>query len=71
MAVIGAATSLLSAYCYLGVVVTMYMRQGVPQTTSEPWLSLTWGSMVVLTVLVSLVPAPLFAWASQAVLKLF
>ena len=71
LAVIGVVTSLISAYYYLRVVVTMYMREGEPQTTSEPWLNLTWGSMAVLTVLVSLVPAPLFAWASQAVLKLF
>jgi NADH-quinone oxidoreductase subunit N len=71
LAVIGVLTSLISAYYYLRVVVTMYMRDGEPQTTSEPWLNLTWGSMAVLTVLVSLVPAPLFAWASEAVLKLF
>jgi hypothetical protein len=49
----------------------MYMRDGEPETTSEPWLNLTWGAAAVLTVVVSLVPAPLFDWASQAVLKLF
>jgi NADH-quinone oxidoreductase subunit N len=71
LAVIGVLTSLISAYYYLRVVVTMYMREGEPETTSEPWLNLTWGLSAVLTVLVSLVPAPLFDWASQAVLKLF
>jgi NADH-quinone oxidoreductase subunit N len=71
LAVIGVLTSLISAYYYLRVVVTMYMRDGEPQTTSEPWLNLTWGTAAVLTVVVSLVPAPLFDWASQAVLKLF
>ncbi len=71
LAVIGVLTSVISAYYYLRVVVTMYMRDGDPQTTSEPWLNLTWGAMAVLTVLVSLVPAPLFDWASQAVLRLF
>ncbi len=71
LAVIGVLTSLISAYYYLRVVVTMYMRDGEPQTTSEPWLNLTWGAAAVLTVVVSLVPAPLFDWASQAVLKLF
>jgi NADH-quinone oxidoreductase subunit N len=71
LAVIGVVTSLISAYYYLRVVVTMYMRDGEPQTTSEPWLNLTWGAAAVLTVVVSLVPAPLFDWASQAVLKLF
>ncbi len=71
LAVIGVLTSLISAYYYLRVVVTMYMREGEPETTSEPWLNLTWGLAAVLTVIVSLVPAPLFDWASQAVLKLF
>jgi NADH-quinone oxidoreductase subunit N len=71
LAVIGVLTSLISAYYYLRVVVTMYMRDGDPETTSEPWLNLTWGTAAILTVLVSLVPSPLFDWASQAVLKLF
>jgi NADH-quinone oxidoreductase subunit N len=71
LAVIGVLTSLISAYYYLRVVVTMYMRDGEPETTSEPWLNLTWGTAAVLTVLISIVPAPLFDWASQAVMKLF
>lgn len=71
LAIIGVLTSLISAYYYLRVVVTMYMQEGDPETTSEPWLNLTWGATAVLTVLVSLIPAPLFDWASQAVLKLF
>jgi NADH-quinone oxidoreductase subunit N len=69
--VIGILTTLISAYYYLRVVVTMYMREGDPETTSEPWLNLTWGASAVLTVLVSLIPSPLFDWASQAVMKLF
>jgi NADH-quinone oxidoreductase subunit N len=71
LAVIGVLTSLISAYYYLRVVVTMYMREGEPQTASEPWLNLTWGLSALLTVIVSLVPQTLFAWASAAVLKLF
>lgn len=71
LAVIGVLTSLISAYYYLRVVVTMYMRDGEPEITSEPWLNLTWGAAALVTVVVSLVPAPLFDWASQAVLRLF
>jgi len=71
LAVIGVLTTLISAYYYLRVVVTMYMREGDPEITSESWLNLTWVVSAVLTVLVSLVPGPLFDWASQAVLKLF
>src|SRR5574341_1004839 len=71
LAVIGVLTSLISAYYYLRVVVTMYMREGEPETTAEPWLNIAWAVSALLTVIVSLVPQYLFAWASQAVLKLF
>jgi NADH-quinone oxidoreductase subunit N len=71
LAVIGVLTSLISAYYYLRVVVTMYMQSGDPGTEKEPWLDLTWGLAALATVVLSLVPAALFAWASGAVLTLF
>jgi NADH-quinone oxidoreductase subunit N len=71
LAVIGVLTSLISAYYYLRVVVTMYMRDGEPHVTHEWWLDFTIGATAVATVVVSLVPAWLFDWASQAVLKSF
>ncbi len=69
LAVIGVLTSLISAYYYLRLVVIMYMRPGEPQTVSTPWLNLTWGAMAILTVVLSLIPAPLFWWASQSILR--
>jgi NADH-quinone oxidoreductase subunit N len=71
LALIGVLTSLVSAYYYLRVVVIMYMREGEPRRTHERWLDLTTGAAAVVTVAVSLMPAPLFALASEAVLKLF
>jgi len=71
LAIIGVLTSLISAFYYLRVVVIMYMREGEPKTTSEPWLNLTWVAMASLTVILSFIPATLFQWASQAVMKLF
>jgi len=71
LAVIGVLTSLISAYYYLRVVVTMYMRDGDPQITRERWLELTVGAMAALVVLASLFPQTLFDWASQALLKIF
>ena len=71
LAVIGVLTSLISAYYYLRVVVIMYMRDGEPETVREPWLNITWGATAVITVVLSLLPQYLFAWASAAVLKLF
>jgi NADH-quinone oxidoreductase subunit N len=71
LAVIGVLTSLISAYYYLRVVVVMYMREGDPTMAREPWLDLTTALTAILTVVFCIVPAPLFAWASEAVLKLF
>jgi NADH-quinone oxidoreductase subunit N len=71
LAIIGVLTSLISAYYYLRVVVTMYMKDGEPETTREDWLDLTWGVTALATVVLSFLPMALFAWASEAVLKLF
>ena len=71
LAIIGVVTSLISAYYYLRVVVTMYMQDGEPETEREFWLGFTTAGAALVTVIVSLVPGVLFAWASEAVLKLF
>ncbi len=71
LAIIGVLTSLISAYYYLRVVVTMYMREGDPETAREPWLDFTWALSAVATVVLSFLPAALFTWASGAVLHLF
>ena len=69
LAIIGVVTSLISAYYYLRVVVTMYMREGEPTAEREFWLDLTWGAMALVTVIVSFMPQWLFVLASTAVLK--
>lgn len=71
LAIIGVVTSLISAYYYLRVVVTMYMREGEPETVSEPWLNLTWAVSAILTVLLGIFPSQLFNWATTAVFRLF
>ena len=71
LAIIGVLTSLVSAYYYLRVVVIMYMRDGEPSTEREAFLSLTTIATAVATVVISLVPQFLFAWAYGATLKLF
>jgi NADH-quinone oxidoreductase subunit N len=71
LAIIGVITSLISAYYYLRVVVTMYMKDGQPDITRETWLGFTTALAAVVTVLFSLIPQPLFSWASEAILKLF
>ncbi|NWG33027.1 MAG: NADH-quinone oxidoreductase subunit N [Chloroflexi bacterium] len=71
LAMIGVLTSLISAYYYLRVVVTMYMKDGEPTVERETWLGLATGVTAAVTVVASLVPQSLFAWASEAVLNLF
>jgi NADH-quinone oxidoreductase subunit N len=71
LAIIGVLTSLVSAYYYLRVVVIMYMHEGEPVTERETFLDLTTIATAVATVVISLVPQFLFAWASSAVLMLF
>lgn len=71
LAIIGVLTSLISAYYYLRVVVTMYMRDGEPQTEREFWLGLTTLGAAAATVLLSLAPQWLFVLAKDAVFGLF
>jgi NADH-quinone oxidoreductase subunit N len=69
LAVIGVLTSLISAYYYLRVVVTMYMRAGDGEVETEPWLSFTTTITAVATVVLQFLPAALFALAAGVVLK--
>lgn len=71
LAVLGVLTSLVSAYYYLRVVIKMYMEDGDPAVVRESWLDFAIGAMAVLTVVISFFPAPLFDWASKAMLSLF
>jgi len=69
LAIIGVLTSLISAFYYLRLVVIMYMHEGEPKAVSEGWLNFTWGAMALATVLFSFLPASLFGWAAQALIK--
>jgi len=71
LALIGVLTSLVSAYYYLRVVIFMYMRDGEPEASKEPWLLITaYGSAIGIIVL-SLFATPILYWVSQAVLRLY
>ncbi len=69
LAVLGVLTSLLSVYYYLRVVIYMFMRPGEPQARQERWLALTWGGMAVAVLALGLFAAPIFRWASQALMR--
>lgn len=70
LALIGVITSLISAYYYLRLVVIMYMRDGEPQVRREGWLYATALGSAAATVVLAIFAAPLFQWASQALLQL-
>jgi NADH-quinone oxidoreductase subunit N len=71
LALIGVLTSLVSAYYYLRVVVIMYMWEGEPEIYRNTWLNLTAIATAVGTVVLAIFAAPLFQWASMALLKAF
>jgi NADH-quinone oxidoreductase subunit N len=66
LALVGVITSLVSAYYYLRIVIVMYMQEGEPETRSEFWLSGSVGLTALVTLLVGVIPGPLFALASRA-----
>jgi len=68
LALIGLLTSVVSAFYYLRILVIMYMSDGEPVVRSEPWINFTAVAAAVLILVLSLVPGPLFAWASQALM---
>jgi NADH-quinone oxidoreductase subunit N len=71
LALVGVIASLISAYYYLRVVVIMYMREGVPVVTQEPWLRFVAYGSAIGVVLLGIFSSPLLSLASRAILLLF
>jgi NADH-quinone oxidoreductase subunit N len=71
LAIVGVLTSLVSAYYYLRVVVTMYMQTGNPTIHNDTGLRLTAAGAALGTVLLFIFSQPLFDWASRALLQIF
>jgi len=73
LAVIGVLNSVISVYYYVGVLVRMYMVEGVleiPVPSSRPYLFATLLITIAGTILVGLFPGPLFELARQSFLAL-
>ncbi len=70
LVIIGVLTSVFSAYYYLRIVVMMFMRDGEATANLRPTLNVAVGVTAVATLVFGLLPAPLLAWASQALLEL-
>ncbi len=69
-AIVGVATSVVSAFYYLRVVLVMFMRDGEVQVSLKPALALALAVTTVGTVALGIVPAPLFRLAQDALLAL-
>lgn len=70
LALIGVVTSLVSAYYYLRVVIIMYMREGEGETLINPALDFTVAVTATATFLFGLLPGPLMALATNALLAI-
>jgi NADH-quinone oxidoreductase subunit N len=70
LAIIGVLTSIFSAFYYLRVIVIMFMREGEATADSHPTLNAAVGATAIATLVFGVLPAPLLAWASQALLEL-
>jgi NADH-quinone oxidoreductase subunit N len=70
LALIGLLTSLLSAYYYLRVVVTMYMKPGEPEARGEAWINLLAVGSAAAALILAFFPGQLLDAAVRAVLKL-
>ncbi len=66
LAIVGVLTSLVSAYYYLRVIVTMYMREGEPETSGEPLLNTTVWAAALGTFVFGVLPGPLLALVEHA-----
>jgi NADH-quinone oxidoreductase subunit N len=71
LAIVGVLASLISAYYYLRLIVVMFMQEGSPEVHSERWLNLTTAATALATVLLFIFAQPLFAWAAQALIRIF
>ncbi len=73
LAVIGVLNSVVSAYYYIWIIVTMYMREGAlepPSLAARPYLAATIGIAFAATVVLGVFPALGFALARGGILSL-
>ncbi|HLF03336.1 MAG TPA: proton-conducting transporter membrane subunit, partial [Anaerolineales bacterium] len=71
LAVVGVATSLISAFYYLRVVQVMWMKPGEGAATPSRATNVVVGLTALATFIVGLAPDPLFSLARSALLAIF
>jgi len=68
--IVGVLTSVISAFYYVRVILTMYMREGTTEAQVKPALMAALVIAVVVTFLAGIIPSPLYEMAQQALLRL-
>jgi NADH-quinone oxidoreductase subunit N len=68
--IIGVLTSVVSAFYYMRVVVFMYMRDGEGKPVMQPALGIALAITAIGTLVLGIVPAPVFDLARQALIAL-
>ena len=69
-AIIGVLTSVVSAFYYMRVVLMMYMREGDGQASLQPALTIGLAITALVTLVLGVIPTPLFNLAQNALLAL-
>jgi NADH-quinone oxidoreductase subunit N len=69
-AIVGIVTSVISAFYYIRIILIMYMQEGEPQVVLKPALTVALAVTALATLILGIVPAPVFQMAKDALLTL-
>jgi NADH-quinone oxidoreductase subunit N len=68
--IIGVLTSVISAFYYARVILVMFFREGKGDAKLQPALAVVLGVTAIATLMLGIIPTPLFQMAQQALLAL-
>ncbi|MBN1120076.1 MAG: NADH-quinone oxidoreductase subunit N [Anaerolineae bacterium] len=69
-AIVGIVTSVISAFYYIRIILIMYMQEGEPQVVLKPALTVALALTALATLILGIIPAPVFQLAKDALLTL-
>lgn len=69
LAIIGVLTSLVSAFYYARIIIMMYFRDGAGEAEVRPALGTATALTALATLVLGIIPGPIFFFAQQALLK--
>ena len=69
-AIVGIVTSVISAFYYIRIILIMYMQEGEAEVSLKPALTVALALTALATLILGIVPAPVFQLAKDALLTL-